>query len=129
MGYSRRIAGDIFTNAEDFVYSSPTNVSKGFGGHWLQVQTQKQITETLRGRFKLLVSSDAFSQSGKGVCGKKASFFTTRLETIITSLNRFNIIRLPSKQVCLYSSFFFGNGFDQIPIIFWPQITHPHGCY
>ena len=65
---------------------------------------------------------------------KEASFFTMRLETkeSITSLNRFNIIRLPSKQVCLYDKLCsspMGNGFNQIPIVFWSQMTHRRGCY
>ena len=70
--------------------------------------------------------------------GKKASFlrdWNLRGEQNYNFLDRFNIIRLPSKQVCLYDKlcrsvvFFFGNGFDQIPTIFGPEMTYRRGCY
>ena len=64
--YSRRIAGDIFRNAEDFVLKSHKRFLRFRRALVASIQT-KEITETLGGRSNSLLSSDAFNQSGKGV--------------------------------------------------------------
>lgn len=52
----------VFLGMQKVMYSSPTNVSKGFGVHRFQGYKRKK-----KGRSNLLLSSDAFNQSGKDV--------------------------------------------------------------
>ena len=66
----------IFLRMQKILYTQvPQTFLKVSAGTGLAASVQtKQITETQTGRFNLLVPFDAFSQSGKGVRGKKASF-------------------------------------------------------